>query len=812
MKRFLAIALAVLMLVPLCVIGISAEGEGAEEAATCSVGAKNIANEASVGYVGTHFWAINGAKLVDNNREELAHSPVYSFSYTFKFGSLKTISSIVALVNGTGHCSSCGYEHTAEGGNTVRGISIKCYDDTGKVVYESDVIKLYDDTDPENPIIGTEAKFEFDSLAVSSVEMFVETPSWGSAYFREVEIYQEIGAHAWEVDAENSVASSCEESGIDAFKCACGATKEVQTNQHTVEEWTTVLAPTTTSSGIAQGPCTVPGCGGTAAKALPRLSLTDNQKKLNLNHLTVTENVYNIQDYVGESHADYNNNMYMPNPTKSALALFDNIIDNDTFKPTNFWCGTAFSLKKVSVPDDPATPEDETQYEIVTPDDPATEDVDETVYAYQTYYSTLTIEFDQVYSLTQAELYAYSNWNNFKIEFKGANGNVIKEITKANFQTSSYERLIFTGDIYGENVKSIVITVMGAKWEGGKGLAFTEFKLSAHECEFSDADIASGSTENCVTTFNGTCLLCKAARTDAKIVSHVWEKDETDATQDKIVETLTEVTCYGNGQVLKHCTECDQNVSLVVPATEEHVWGETRFDKANVTYAPTCGDVGLGYERCTNEGCTSTSEIHTVPPQGEHNYKWIEKVGFEADYTHDGVKAFTCSVCSQIDDSKGTQVSPMLDSKKLAAAKDWSVRYTDFVSPRATFKLSMAAINEIELSGFSVKVFGVVQKGEETREVQVYGDGARGLIRKDGTFSLVVKDGQYSDDYKFSVRIEIYCLSDSTSSTGVAASKNLSTAGDGFVSAQDIANYYLAPNRVGNLNEGVKALYEEIVK
>ncbi|MBE6625311.1 MAG: hypothetical protein E7622_06685 [Ruminococcaceae bacterium] len=812
MKRILSIILAVLMLIPLCVLGISAEGEGANQNATCTVGAKNIANEASVGYVGAHFWAIDGAKLVDNNKEHLAHSPVYDFSYTFKFGSLKTISSVVALVNGEGHCSSCGYAHTADAGNSVRGVSIKLSDDTGKIVYESDVINLYDDTDPENIVLGTEAKFEFDAIAVSTVEIFVKTPSWGGAYFREVEIFQEIGEHAWVADAENTVPSSCEAAGVDAFKCACGATKEIQTNQHTVEEWTTILAPTTTASGIAQGECTVPGCGGKAAKELPRLSLTDNQNKLNLNNISVSENPYNIQDYLTENHPDYkkdfNNNMYIPNVDRNPEALFDNIIDTGT----NFWCGTAFRIRKILVYDDPATEEDETQFDIVKPDDPETPDKDETEYAYDTYYSTLTIDFDQSYILTQAELYVYSNWNYFTIEFKGADGNAIKSITKTNFETSGCQRLIFTGDVYGESIKSIVITVTGSKWEGGKGLAFTEMKLSAHECEFLPEDIANGTTENCVTTFSGTCLRCKSARTDAKIVSHTWEKDETDPTQDKIVQTLTEVTCYGNGKVEKHCTVCDQNIALVVPATEAHVWGETKYDKENVTYKPTCGDVGLGYERCTNEGCTATSEIHTVPPQGEHNYKWTEKVGFEADYTHDGVKAFTCAVCSQIDESKGTQVSPMLDSKKLVSAREWSIRYTDFVSPRATFKISMGTINQIELDGFSVKVFGVVQKGEETREVQVYGDGARGLIRKDGTFSLVVKNAQYSDDYKFSVRVEITCIADSTASTGVAPSRNLSTAGDGQVSAKDIATYYLAPNRADSLDEHVKALYEQIAK
>ncbi len=809
MKRILSIILAVLMLVPLCIFNISAEGE--EQSATCSIGQRNIANEASVGYIGTSFWGIDEGALVDGNRDKLAHSPKdNSFTYSLKFGSLKDVNKIALYVNGTGDCSRGEGEHSATPENCVKEVSIKLYDDTGRSVHE-DSFDLYDDTDPENIIIGTEATFEFDTIAISTLEVYVKTGSYGSAYFREIEVYEEIGEHAWTLDEENSIASSCEDSGVNAYKCACGATKEEETNQHTVEEWETKKPATTLDSGIAHGPCVVPGCGGTGVKTLPRLSLTDNQKKLNLNHITVIEDVKDIRDYVDETHADYKNNVFQPNEERNPEALFDSVIDVDPHNPTNFWCGTAFGIKRVLVPDDPETPEDETQYEIVTPDDPETPDKNETVYAYDYYYSTLTIELDQVYSLTQAELFVYSNWNNFKIEFKGADGSTVKEINKNSYQNSTFTRMIFTGDIYGQDVKSIVITVTASKWAGGKGLAFTEMKLSAHECQFTDEEIANGTTENCVTTFSGTCSLCKVTRTDAKITSHTWEKDAEDDTKDKIVETLAEVTCFRNGKVTKHCTECNQDVMVVIDATGDHVFGDTLFDKENVTLKPTCGDNGLGYEKCTVEGCNAESDLHTVPPQGDHTFKWTEKVGMEADYTHEGVKGFICTVCGTIDESQGTQVSPMLDSKKLVSGKDWSLRYTDFVSPRATFKISIGTVNQIELSGFKVKIFGVVTNGEATKEIQIYGDGATGVMLKDGTFSLVVANSEYSNDYNFSARIEITCSEDNTMSNTTSPSKNISTAGDGLVSAKDVASYYLLPNKVNSISPELKTFYEQIV-
>ena len=119
-------------------------------------------------------------------------------------------------------------------------------------------------------------------------------------------------------------------------------------------------------------------------------------------------------------------------------------------------------------------------------------------------------------------------------------------------------------------------------------------------------------------------------------------------------------------------------------------------------------------------------------------------------------------------------------------------------------------ISDIE-DEFDVKIFGVVQKGEATKEIQVYGEGATGVIANDGTFSLVVKGASYTDEFKFSVRVEITCKDDDTKAESVVTSKNLTTAADGIVSTKDVASYFLAPNRVDALDQDIKKFYETIV-
>lgn len=830
MKRILSLILAVLIMVPAFVLGVCAEGEATTSdagTASCTIGKQNIASEASVGYIGNRFWGIREAALVDGDTNTLSHSPSQtSFTYTLKFGKAFDINEVMLYINGTAKCPACGnIEHSANAGNHIKSVQLTMYDDTGKEVYKSETIQTAEEVVDGLTTtwkLEEEVKFEFSTLSVASVNIAVKSNSYGSALFREIEIYQETGEHAWALNDQKSTPSTCEAEGENAYDCACGATKKETTNAHVVEEWTTVQAPTTKNSGTAEGHCTVPGCGGIGSKILPRLTLNSNEFPIDLSKLTFTEIIqtgtrpsvrWDDVDKVYYIESEEPAVTQIPNEGRDYNNLFNNIIETDTWAPDDFWCGTGWTQNVIEVDDDPET-EDiyDPVYKVKTEDDPSTPDKNELAYETESFYSTLKIEFDQVYTLTTAELYVYANWCSFNVSFYDADNNAVLSVEKSGLQTDGYGRLIFTGEIYGKDVKYIVITVKDAKWDGGKGLAFTEFKLGAHQCEYEQSDIEAGTKENCVTTFSGKCTICSANRTEAKITVHTPEKDlkGEDPTQDKIIETITEKTCYSNGIVMKHCSICDTDILDVSQATGEHV-----FERQEVLVEPTCGAAGSGYEKCTTTGCTATTEEHSIDPTGNHKYNWTELEDDKADYTHEGTKVWTCSVCADVDESKGTQASPM-KSANIVSSQDWSIRYTDFVSPRATFKINLRNVDKIEEEGYDIKIYAYVQKGETVKEMQIYGVGATGNFDvQTGEFSLVARNSTgYADEYKFYVKTVI-TSSDNASADAESTSKAVAGNTDGTISTNDIAKYYCnSESRLSkiesNYGEEVKNFYLEI--
>ncbi len=873
MKRFLSILLVVLMLIPVSVLSVVADTAPAPSAQSteCTISKENIAGEASILNSGP-WWAIDESILVDGKISEedskVAHSPQSpKFSWTFKFGKPYEINEVKLYVNGTGACSKCGYAHTADK-NSVQTLQILLYDDTGAKIYESEVEQMLDG---ETPL--TEATFTFPNIKVATVEIKAGCNCYGGAYFREVEIYKEVGAHAWTLNEAKSVAKTCTQAGKDVYDCACGATKTDNLGKHTVTDWEVVQQPTTSQTGMAEGPCTVPGCGGVGSKALPRLYLSDNEISLTPNNFDVKEKVMAGDDLEA---------IQTPNENRDVNDLFDGIIETATWQPGNFWCGTGWEYA-VTVDVDSqiigkkalADLKDSSENVIIQKDGAFTQEiVDQLIEAeitevsvimggtYQanvdnrligtvtaqdildsnsmiavpagTYInaavleeikdagatritvdsrvrSTLTITFDQVYTLTAAEIYVWSNDNGFEVSFIGADGTVLKSANKSRFAASDYYRMIFTGEVYGLDVKQIVITINNAKWAGGSGLAFTEIKLSAHECLYDEADIAAGTKDGCVTTFNGKCIRCEAERVGAKVIEHTFQKDETNPTEDKIVEVVNEVTCYSHGTVKKHCVDCDQDVPVMIPATGNH-----EFTEEVVVLKPDCGHSGISYEKCATKGCPAVTAEHETPPQGSHNFEWKEKEDEVADYTHDGVKVKICKICQTVDETAGTQVSPKKEAK-ICAAQDWTIRYTDYVSPRATFKVNLSSARKLEDEGYDVKIYGVVEKGEAKKEVQVYGEGKTGNMTDKGVFSLVVKNGAYSDEYKFYAKVVVTDLSDNTTATTTVTTKALAGNSDGTVCVYDIAKYYInSESRASKLEEtygeSVKNFYAELVE
>ena len=614
----------------------------------------------------------------------------------------------------------------------------------------------------------TSYESEFSAKVNKNVKYVRVSASGGDYYgeISEISTYVKTGHDYTTLDESASVAQTCTTEGKNVYKCACGATKEVVVPMHTLANATITKQPTTKNTGIEKGMCSV--CNTEQERVLPVIQLSDSQKQLDLNNVTFVQDIKS-----GEEEKDGEKKTYEPSKTADPKYLFDGITTTSAWSPSNIWCGTGWG---------------------------STADT----------WSTLTIEFDQEYTLLMVKLYAWSNDNAMKIEFKNAAGEVVYEETNNNlgmYDESYSTPILYTNNVKNKDVKSIVITVLRAKGTTGDRMHFTELEVVVHECAFNEADKTNVELDatKCKETFDATCIYCETARTAAVAYKHTFEK-EADGTTDKIKQTVSEVSCFQRGEIIKHCTVCNADVSFVTQPTGIH-----KFEKGEevVLEKNNCGVDGSAQRKCETPNCPERTEVYTLKATGEHNYQLKEIEGKEADYTHEGEKHYICSVCSNVDNLKGTVKS---EKKTLNCIKtdDYSIRYTDFVSPRATFKINLKTIKGIE-DEYDVKIFGVAVKGEQTKEIQVYGEGKTGTYNeKTGEFSLVVKGSEPTDEYVFSVRVEIKAKSDKSTGGSEILPKKLSTNPDGKVSAVDVA-YYYASNET-RLNDDVPTELHDFYK
>ncbi|MBE6625310.1 MAG: hypothetical protein E7622_06680 [Ruminococcaceae bacterium] len=560
-----------------------------------------------------------------------------------------------------------------------------------------------------------------------------------------------------EADCENdgSVTYVCNDDGCDyELSYVLDKLNHIPSTTSTVHQKATIWC-----NEILAYECTRPECDGA------KLVETPNSMLENPDDAVIRLGNDNI-DSITEDDTNANGTV---SANRNKDCLFDRIIETSYWKPTNFWSGVAGSK--------------------------------------------LIIEFDKEYLFLDAKIHVSDNYNDIKIQFFNAEDEAVGlEFNAPINNGQNFDSVDLTGNTKNQFIKKIVITVVNAK--NPTATQFTEFVINAHGCKYEQADRENINTvpAECKTTFDGLCRLCDIHATGVVEYNHTFEK-ETGTELDKIYsdrENDIPVTCYQDGIGYKHCTVCQADVDTYTPATGVHDFenGEPVYDKDS---APDCGNPGTGHKKCATPGCTAVSEDCDFPATGAHS-KWNWKVieGEEPDYTHTGLKGYFCGVCGYQDTSKENQVADMTKLNAVST-KDWSVRYTDFVSPRATFKLSKKNIEAIE-DEFDVKIFGVVQKGEATKEIQVYGEGATGKVGSDGTFSLVVKGASYTDEYKFSVRVEITCKADNTKAENTVTSKNITTAPDGTVSAKDVATYLIAPNRVDELDAELKKFFEKIAE
>ncbi len=836
MKKFLAIMLAVLMLLPLCVFNVA----GAEES-KCTYKRTNVAATATITH-NSSFWGVDPQFLVDGKYDQgtAAGSDIRTTVYTFQFASPLLFDEVVMVVNSKGDLpASYQGQFKQEASNNDYPITLKMYNGDNEVYTYGPVttldctkISTADDGDYV-PVTATKIVISIDNDNANHLAALWEVEAYSGA----------TGKHDWQEGTR--VDSTCETAGYIPLSCACGAASKITlplSEEHSWDNGTEKTPATESTDGVKEYKCTV--CEKTIEVKIPATAhnafdegvvTAPTCTEMGYTTYTCTHcSTYTYKDnYVNALGHDMDDGEMSIKPTfttKGEMTYsckrtecdyhYEEVLPEAWYRDSEFVIGADHATITEQITGTPfAQSNPASVMDGIIMIDPWKADGDNCwkAPAGTDCAGALTIEFDYEYYLTGAKFYIYGNSLGFTIEIFDGENNSIYRTEKSNYAVSSAiaEPIVVEVEIMGKLAKKVVITSTN---QHGKSPWVSEVAISAHKCLYDDADKTNVVTEAeiCKTTFNGTCWMCKQARTSVVEYNHTFEK-ETGTEVDKIYTTnadettnYKDATCYADGKGYKHCTVCDVNVDTVILATGNHDFenGAPVYDDDK---APTCGEGATGYITCATEGCVEKMMDQTFPATGAHS-KWNWKVieGEEPDYTHTGLKGYFCGVCGYQDTSKENQVA---DKSKLNAVsqKDWSVRYTDFVSPRATFKLSKNNIEAIE-DEFDVKIFGVVQKGEATKEIQVYGEGATGKVGSDGTFSLVVKGASYTDEYKFSVRVEITCKADNTKAENTVTSKNITTAPDGTVSAKDVATYLIAPNRVDELDAELKKFFEKIAE
>lgn len=408
--------------------------------------------------------------------------------------------------------------------------------------------------------------------------------------------------------------------------------------------------------------------------------------------------------------------------------------------------------------------------------------------------STLTIEFDEEVIVFTAVLHVYSNWSGFKIEFFDADGG-----TSHMYENNAYQggqAMPFTDSLMNKKVKKVVITSNHAKGDGGGMQIFSELEITAHKCEFdmnAVQNVVDGA--NCSKTFDGKCIICEWTRVGITRDFHdnIRDEEETD--------NYFPASCVDNGYEKVVCKDCGTKQTITEYATGIHDYANAKL-KYKDDKQPTCGEGATAWELC-NE-CGGTGKEITLEPTGNHNYE--DAITVPSTYTKPGEMQSTCTVCSALEPDTEPVAAPLEILKTGFTALDYSIRKTDFLATRVTFRMDLSKIKSLEDNGYDVKVYGVVTKDGVTKEVQIYGQGATGKYSSRGEFSILVKNAtSYDDAYEYSAKLVV--TDEHGTAEAFTVSKDMSSNKDKAVSMYEVAKYYSKKSS----KDDRKQMYEAIV-
>ena len=529
--------------------------------------------------------------------------------------------------------------------------------------------------------------------------------------------------HNW--DAGTKITALCADN-YTLYKCkdgGCELTYSADYTRgmgHNYNDGVITKRATTEETGIMLFTCQREGCketdeGHFYEKTLRKAKYIDTTEKITADR---------VVEFIGSAHQDMAKN------------VFDGTLDDQ------FWCAPGkFTETKVDK---------------------------ETIQTRESGY--LEIIFDKEYYFTKGVIHVFSNWNWMEVHFmyKDDNGDWQKSASYIHDRIDTKGEIAaqdMTADLnQGARASKIVIETVGSIGDPsntsvkthyqmtdypGSGLRFYEIELEAHKCELLPEDYEDESKwvkPTC--TSNGSC---KATCPVCSSVSTVVLESDLYAHDFGELTVIDAPTCSEVGFGNKTCKDCNKTVQADIPATGKH-----NYNKDIVFMTPDCSTKGIGQHVC--EMCGDVSYNYSIDPTGEHNFKYITKS--EANYTAIGKQVFACEYCELQGDGEDIVTEKLTIPNNILTFTGYSIRLTDYIGIRASFKLNREAIAVLEETcDVTIIVNATNIRTKENVSAVVYGKqlyySNEEKFNENDEFAAVAKITNCNSEYEFSYDVKL---------------------------------------------------------
>ncbi len=770
------------------------------------------------------WWAMDLTRMIDGNIHTGTHTVKSgAFSLWLYFGQERQLSEVIVHTNGYGTMKSGtgDSENTAnfkdelgqplgEGVNFFNSyeVTIVLYDFNDDVVYESEKVDVTTLTEYVAQAGVSAATVEIKISNAGSAGQ------GGSIYIWDVEVMEEKGEHIYEQVSQES--PQCGVPGYRQYKCIdenCQMTKIEsipETGFHTWDEGKIYKDATSEANGIKRLMCTI--CGQTVDRDVPALRHTWDEG-------TVTEPYcdegYTTYKCIADHDGNKCNLTYTSDYTIGIGHKFDDGVlkEKATTQSTGemiFTCqrpGCGYEHKKVlrkakyidntfkvdgsivkryesyqtvdtTVASDAYAVLGKYVFDGVTNEGvngtsggdywfapgSVTGDVRNSGFLY--------IYLDKEYYFTRGTLYAAASYRHLEVHFQYQNESG-EWITSASYvndrhNTMTVAALDMTGSLnQGARASRIAIESVngdcgigyvsvpqGSPNSGGR-LQIHEIELEAHKCELTPEDYepeANWKPATCTPdgfshagSCKATCAVCGIEATvelDPLIYAH---KDRGPT------NVITEPTCLLPGLGQETCNVCDLTIDVEIEPTGEHDYsGEYEF------IAPECSKSGLGQKVCTI--CNDVNYQYPIAPTGEHKYSYITKS--QANYTAVGIERYACEYCKLQGDKEDVITEKLPVPENFVTFLGYSIRMTDYVGLRASFKFDREILNTLEETcDVTITIYAKDVSSGKVVSAQAYGRdvyySGTEKFNENCEFSAVAKVSGCKTEYEFSYEITL---------------------------------------------------------